>query len=1314
MRILSFLLSVFLFIGIETSAQNSLPYFENFEGNPLDSGWTKQQPQGSPGWAFSAESSAFSYYWYPQPDHPEYGNIAIANDDKCSIDCNCSCNYNGVYLISPAILLYGHTAVTLKFEAFFQGISSSKGYVILSTGTGINWVDTLFSMSSNPSWQEITVDLTPFIADSIINIGFYYKDAGPTQSFGFAVDGVNIYEPLLHDLGITDWVLPSSGCGLLSSTPVSVKIHNYGYYNATGFTVSYSLNGGSTYITEPVSTTVAPGADYTYTFSQHANLSLPGVYTFIFLVTLTGDQVSSNNTATSASIQSYLGISAFPFTENFESGNSNYFYLQQADQSNAQFTTDGSNHVVLLQGGDPNIGWTGMSGTTAQNAWVDNISHIASINTCTINATGISTLKLKFDLKQKTSGSLVYSWFRVLLNNIQLSDINGVSNFNPATQQNDPYTTRTFDLTPYAGTQFTLTFQASNLYNSANASPASQALIDNIRLVLIDLAQINVSGTINNVTCFNGHNGSINLSVTGGVTPYTYHWSNGATIQNLNNRSAGTYTVTVTDNASTVGTASFTVTQPAAITASSTITNVSCFGSNTGSVSMTISGGITPYTYHWSNGATTLNINNVPAGIYYITVTGPSGCSTTSSVTIAQATQISTSGTIQNVSANGGSDGSVVLSVSGGVTPYSYHWSNNATTKDISGITAGTYYVTVTDANACTLVSTFTVTQPGISLGVTAVQTNVVCHGESNGTINITASGGITPYGYQWSNGSTTQNQTGLQAGIYTVTVTDSQSISATVSNTITEPAAFTASSGSTAIMCHNGTSIVTVTATGGVGPYSGTGGFTVNAGTYTYSVTDANGCTASTTITITEPSVLTASSGSTTVQCYGGSSTVTITATGSVVPYSGVGNYTVTTGTYTYTVTDANGCTATTTVTVSQPADILITESQVNVSGYGLSDGSVSISVTGGTAGYGYVWSNGTTGQAITGLQAGVYTVTVTDAHGCTKTGSYTISQPSGIFYNIPFSENFEGMPSNSGWISLQAPNPDGCGWIYGYGPDMFEPIFWYPLSNIDSTNIAISNDDVLNCDRSMDYLISPFIILGGGYVNYSLSFSSFFTGDYGSTAEVLISTSWGGSLNNLQTLFTLPPITDYGWTTHTVNLSSYGGDTIRLVFHHNDNGQWASGFALDNVMVMGSNPEVPITITSTTVNNQCHGGMTGSIDITVSGGITPYSYHWSNGSTTQDQTGLQAGNYLVTVTDSHSVTATGSYTITEPAVLTASSGSTAIMCNGGSSTVTINATGGVGPYSGTGGLTVNAGTYTYTLTDANGCTANTTVTVT
>lgn len=131
MRILSFLLSVFLFISLETSSQTTLPFFEDFEGNPLDSGWTKQQPTGSPGWSFSTDP--FSFYWYPQPQHPEYGAIAMANDEVCQ------CNMSSVYLISPAVVLYGHPAVTLKFQAFYQGFLSSKGYVLLSTGTGINW-----------------------------------------------------------------------------------------------------------------------------------------------------------------------------------------------------------------------------------------------------------------------------------------------------------------------------------------------------------------------------------------------------------------------------------------------------------------------------------------------------------------------------------------------------------------------------------------------------------------------------------------------------------------------------------------------------------------------------------------------------------------------------------------------------------------------------------------------------------------------------------------------------------------------------------------------------------------------------------------------------------------------------------------------------------------------------------------------------------------------------------------------------------------------------------------------------------------------
>jgi hypothetical protein len=210
---------------------------------------------------------------------------------------------------------------------------------------------------------------------------------------------------------------------------------------------------------------------------------------------------------------------------------------------------------------------------------------------------------------------------------------------------------------------------------------------------------------------------------------------------------------------------------------------VAC-GATNGSIDLTVAGGTPPYGYSWTNGATTQDLTGLAAGTYTVTVTDAHGCQAFKSVTILAPGAPSLSETHVNVSCNGGSNGSVDLTVTGGTGPFTYAWSNGATTQDLSGLTANTYNVTVTDANSCTALLGVTVTQPAV-LALSETHVNV-CTGGSNGSIDLTVTGGTAPYGYAWSNGATTQDLSGLTAGPYNVTVTDAHGCTQGLGVTIT------------------------------------------------------------------------------------------------------------------------------------------------------------------------------------------------------------------------------------------------------------------------------------------------------------------------------------------------------------------------------------------------------------------------------------------------------------------------------------------------------------------------------------------------
>src|SRR5207253_2992819 len=216
-------------------------------------------------------------------------------------------------------------------------------------------------------------------------------------------------------------------------------------------------------------------------------------------------------------------------------------------------------------------------------------------------------------------------------------------------------------------------------------------------------------------------------------------------------------------------------------------------------------------------------------------------------------------------------------------------------------------------------------------------------------------------------------------------TVTDANSCTATTTGNITQPSALTPSSSNTPILCNGGSSTVTVSATGGTPPYQGTGTISRSAGTYSYTVTDANSCTATTTGNITQPSVMTPSSSNTPMLCNGGSSTVTVSATGGTPPYQGTGPVSRSAGTYSYTVTDANSCTTTTTGNITHPSVLTPSSSNTPILCNGCSS-TVTVSATG--------VPSPTLFRSTISRSAGTYSYTVTDANSCTATTTGNITQ--------------------------------------------------------------------------------------------------------------------------------------------------------------------------------------------------------------------------------------------------------------------------------------------------------------------------------
>ncbi len=426
--------------------------------------------------------------------------------------------------------------------------------------------------------------------------------------------------------------------------------------------------------------------------------------------------------------------------------------------------------------------------------------------------------------------------------------------------------------------------------------------------------------------------------------------------------------------------------------------DVTCNADSDGEIDVTVYGGILPYTYAWTTAdgsglvASDEDQTGLTAGTYDVTVTDANGDTISGSYTLIQPDALVLTEVITNVSIAGGADGVIALTVTGGTAPYIYAWTTLDGTglvpadKDQTGLTAGTYEVTVTDANNCAITGTYTVTQPG-PLTLTELLTNIDCNGDASGAIGITVGGGVTPYTFAWTtaDGSglipTDEDQTGLTAGTYDITVTDANGATISGSYTLTEPDAIVLTETITNVTIAGGSNgEIALSVVGGTAPY-----------TYAWTTADGSGLVA----TDKDQTGLTA-------------------------------------GTYDVIVTDANGCEANASYIVNQPGALAISANIINVSCNGLADGSIDITVTGGITPFTYLWTTAdgsglvATDKDQTGLTAGTYDVTVTDANGASVNGSYTITQPDLIVISdVTFTE--PTCPSlNDGTITVTATGTD------------------------------------------------------------------------------------------------------------------------------------------------------------------------------------------------------------------------------------------------------------------------------------------------
>ncbi|MDB4656168.1 HYR domain-containing protein, partial [Flavobacteriales bacterium] len=822
-----------------------------------------------------------------------------------------------------------------------------------------------------------------------------------------------------------------------------------------------------------------------------------------------------------------------------------------------------------------------------------------------------------------------------------------------------------------------------------------------------------------NISCNGATDGTATANVSGGCLPYTYAWSDSQTTQTATGLGAGTYTVVVTDANGSTQTESVTLSEPDELEISGFEVSeyvggegVSCNGATDGDIDITIAGGSTcePYDVSWTgpNGFTSSSedLSGLEPGTYDVTILDVNGCETTGSYTISEPDVMVPTCTSEDALCNGDANGSVEVSVTGGTAPYTYAWSNGNTDASQTGLTAGTYGVTIADANGCTITCSSVVGEPDVLTAVVTAFDETLVNG-CNGSAVANPTGGTPPYSYDWSDGQTDATAIDLCADSYSVTVTDANGCTYTTSVVINPPTCdLEVEMSATDVSC-NGGSDGTATATPITNqnntPFTyewNNGGTTqtlsgISAGPYTVVLTDSIGCQASGSVTVSEPTLLTVGTSVVDELTFGGcDGSATATAGGGTAPYSYEWSDGQTTaeatglcpGTYTVTVTDANGCEETVTITVNA---LLCTGFSAAVNPSSLScfeagDGSAIAVVTGGTSPFTYSWDNGGSTSSISGLEAGTYTVTVVDAVNCSQTVSGNVTQPA-LLEAATAVDNVSCNGLGNGVVELTVTGgtPDYTfAWdngattedLYNVGPGSY--------------NVLVTDEN--GCTTTAFAEVTELDTLGA------------------SSIDIQVSCNEGnnGSINLEPTGGLGPYLYDWSNGATTQDISGLSAGTYSVTFAD----QNGCLFTYETTI---SEPNLLVP-TCTAEDALCNGDANGSVSVSVDGGTVPYSYSWSNGGSGASQTGLTAGTYVVTVTDENGCITTCNSLVGEPDVLTAVVDvQDETLVNGCNGSATANPTGGTPPYSyewSNGGTTQTitdlcAGTYTVIITDANEC---------
>ncbi len=832
-----------------------------------------------------------------------------------------------------------------------------------------------------------------------------------------------------------------------------------------------------------------------------------------------------------------------------------------------------------------------------------------------------------------------------------------------------------------------------------------------------------VTANVQNTLCGQS-TGSINVTVSGGLSPYTYLWSNSSTDQDISAIASGAYSLSVNDgNGCSIDT-SFTIIDSNKPELELIATNTSCGNSN-GAINLNVTAGSGNYSYLWTPGdISSVNISGLVAGSYSVEVTDlATTCVVTGSSTIANQDAPTVTSTKVDATCNQ-SDGSIDVTVdlNGGSSTISHHWSNGSTSEDLTGLSAGTYIDTVRDGNGCEVIISVTISNSN-QFTATSSLTNPTCGNANGGAIDISIEGGEAPFTFNWSPNTTdaTEDVSGLAAGEYTVIITDAASCSTSVSSSILPASNILLSSSITLATCGNTDGAIDINVTGASGVYTylwNNSATTPNialldTGSYSVTVTDITDltCTANLTVEITYGNLPTIGFVTGPVSCTVDNGSVNLTVLGGSSNYSfvwsGPNSFSsndqniadLAAGLYSVTVSDNTSSCIISGSALVEPVNAPSLSANVANTTCGQENGVIDITISGGTSPFTIDWSNGGLTQDQINLPSGDYSLTITDENGCSIDTLFTIL-PS----NVPYSEISVIQPICSGVLGEIHPN---IAYLvapvtYNWTKDGIAFANTEVISELTPGLYALVATDINGCAFSIDTVLA--------YPNQPVVETSVTNTLCGlSTGAIDITVTEG-----------LPEYTfswsnDNGFTSTQENISglAYGCYSVTVTD--------ANGCEV-TAQACIENDNAPL-VSFNSVNPSCNLD-NGSISALVSAGVYPYSYSWGTiiADTDSVLTDLQDGDYTITVTDANGCFVSESVTLVNTGIPVLTVNSINASCGNSDGSIELFVSGGVSPYSflwSPNGETTEdiislpAGNYSVVLTDDAGCEASGNVTI-